>query len=380
MSALALSFVNAKVLWPEGLVQEPLFIAEGLIAEASSGRQIDLTGYQILPGIVDLHGDGFERHLAPRRGAVKDLQSGFYALHSELASNGITTAVLAQFYSWEGGMRSPEFARTFLEHLEQFAPKVPSTLLPQLRFETHILDHYTEFAALCARYAVPYVVFNDHLPHQALAQGKRPARLTGQALKSGRSPEAHLDLLKELHEKSDQVAAALPDLITALGAGVFLGSHDDARVQDRQGWAAKGADLCEFPETKEAAEAAAALGNPIIMGAPNVVRGGSHKKNISALELIQQRLCSALASDYHYPSPRLAALALAKEIGLPAAWHLVSAGPAAILGLKDRGHIKAGYRADLLVLDAKSQQVAACFAGGALSYMSGYLAQRFFGS
>ena len=234
MSALALSFVNAKVLWPEGLVQEPLFIAEGLIAEASSGRQIDLTGYQILPGIVDLHGDGFERHLAPRRGAVKDLQSGFYALHSELASNGITTAVLAQFYSWEGGMRSPEFARTFLEHLEQFAPKVPSTLLPQLRFETHMLDHYTEFAALCARYAVPYVVFNDHLPHQALAQGKRPARLTGQALKSGRSPEAHLDLLKELHEKSDQVAAALPDLITALGAGVFLGSHDDARVQDRQ--------------------------------------------------------------------------------------------------------------------------------------------------
>ena len=304
MSALALSFVNAKVLWPEGLVQEPLFIAEGLIAEASSGRQIDLTGYQILPGIVDLHGDGFERHLAPRRGAVKDLQSGFYALHSELASNGITTAVLAQFYSWEGGMRSPEFARTFLEHLEQFAPKVPSTLLPQLRFETHMLDHYTEFAALCVRYAVPYVVFNDHLPHQALAQGKRPARLTGQALKSGRSPEAHLDLLKELHEKSDQVAAALPDLITALGAGVFLGSHDDARAQDRQGWAAKGADLCEFPETKEAAEAAAALDNPVIMGAPNVVRGGSHKKNISALELIQQRLCSALASDYHYPSPR----------------------------------------------------------------------------
>ena len=380
MSALALSFVKAEVLWPEGLVQEPLFIAEGLIAEASSGRQIDLTGYQILPGIVDLHGDGFERHLSPRRGAVKDLQSGFYALHSELASNGITTAVLAQFYSWEGGMRSPEFARTFLEHLEQFAPKVPSTLLPQLRFETHMLDHYTEFAALCARYAVPYVVFNDHLPHQALAQGKRPARLTGQALKSGRSPEAHLDLLKELHENSDQVAVALPDLITALGAGVFLGSHDDARVQDRQGWAAKGATLCEFPKTKEAAEAAAALGNPVIMGAPNVLRGGSHKKNISALELIQQRLCSALASDYHYPSPRLAALALAKEIGLPAAWHLVSARPAAILGFKDRGHIKAGYRADLLILDAKSQQVAACFAGGALSYMSGDLAQRFFGS
>ena len=380
MNALAMTFENAKVLRADGLKKSPLSIAEGLIVEDGAGRAIDLEGYHILPGIVDLHGDGFERHLAPRRGAVKDLQSGFYALHSELAANGITTAVLAQFYSWEGGMRSPEFAGAFLEHLEQFTPKVPSTLLPQLRFETHMLDAYKEFAALCTRYAVPYVVFNDHLPHQALAKGKRPARLTGQALKSGRSPEAHLELLKELHEKSGQVAAALPDLIAALGAGVLLGSHDDARAQDRHGWAAKGAALCEFPETKEAAQAAAALGNPVIMGAPNVVRGGSHKKNISALELVQEGLCSALASDYHYPSPRLAALSLAKEVGLPAAWHLVSSGPAAILGLKDRGHLQPSYRADLVILEAQSQQVAACFAGGALSFISSDLAQRFFGS
>lgn len=95
------------------------------------------------------------------------------------------------------------------------------------------------------------------------------------------------------------------------------------------------------------------------MGAPNVVRGGSHKKNISALELVQEGLCFALASDYHYPSPRLAALALAKEIGLLAAWQLVSSGPAAILGLKDRCHLQAGYRADLVILEAQSQQVAA---------------------
>lgn len=208
MSALALSFFNAEVLQPKSLVQEPLFIAEGIIAEASVGRQIDLTGYQILPGIVDMYGDGFERHLAPRRGAVKDLQAGFYALHSELASNGITTAVLAQFYSWEGSMRGPEFAREFLAQLERFTPKVPSTLLPQLRFETHMLDHYTEVAALCARHDVTYVVFNDHLPHQALAKGKRPAWLTGQALKSGRSPEAHLALLEKLHQGAAQVEVA----------------------------------------------------------------------------------------------------------------------------------------------------------------------------
>ena len=67
MNPLALSFVNAEVHLPEGFVRQPLSMADGFIDEASKGRQIDLTGYQILPGIVDLHGDGFERHLAPRR-------------------------------------------------------------------------------------------------------------------------------------------------------------------------------------------------------------------------------------------------------------------------------------------------------------------------
>ena len=75
---------------------------------------MDLDGYWVMPGIVDIHGDGFERHLAPRRGAVSDLAAGLVAVEAELAANGITTAVLAQFYSWEGGMRSPDFARKFL--------------------------------------------------------------------------------------------------------------------------------------------------------------------------------------------------------------------------------------------------------------------------
>ena len=101
-----------------------------------------------MPDIVDLHGDWFERHLAPRRDAVKYLQRGPYALHRALEPNGINTAVLAQFYSWECGMRSPEFTGALLEHLEQFAPKVPSKLLPQLRFETYIPCTYTEFATL----------------------------------------------------------------------------------------------------------------------------------------------------------------------------------------------------------------------------------------
>ena len=119
--------------------------------------------------------------------------------------------------------------------------------------------------------------------------------------------------------------------------GITLGSHDDNSAEGRAAWRARGARISEFPETLEAAEAARAGGDFIILGSPNVVRGGSHKGNASAIELIAMGLCDALASDYHYPSPRRAALMLAKSGLLPleqawalpvvmVAWGLLHAG------------------------------------------------------
>ena len=176
-----------------------------------------------LAGVNVAEYDGFERHLAPRRGAVKNLQTGFSAVQSELAAHGITTACLAQFYSWEGGMRGPEFAEKFLQALQCFQQSSPLTLRAQLRFETHMLDHYERFADLCIRFQVPYIVFNDHIPHGALAAGKRPPRLTGQALKSGRNPDAHLALLRQMHDARGQVPAALLRLRMLLSAHTILG-------------------------------------------------------------------------------------------------------------------------------------------------------------
>ena len=115
------------------------------------------------------------------------------------------------------------------------------------------------------------------------------------------------------------------------------------------------------------------------MGAPNLVRGGSHKGNVSALELVALGLCDALASDYHYPSPRRAALMLARTgvLEMEAAWNLVSAGPARVLGLSDRGELAPGKRADLLVLEAETGRVAAVFAAGQVAYLAGGLGARF---
>ena len=242
-----LDLMNAEVLHPEGLSRTPLSFAKGVINDRPVGRSVDLTGFQVLPGIVDLHGDAFERHLAPRRGAMKQLSEGLVAAEAELAANGMTTAVLAQFVSWEGGLRGLEFADQVFSGIRDTAPELVTDIRPQLRFETHMLDLYDSLPQRMAEWGVGYVVFNDHLPHDRLAAGKMPKRLVGQALKAGRSPESHLAQMQEMHARRDEVPAALDRLCAELAQrGVKMGSHDDQTAEGRDLWRARGVTLAEF--------------------------------------------------------------------------------------------------------------------------------------
>ncbi len=375
---LTIDITGADVLGRQGFHRDGLSLSGGLIIDALVGRSVDLTGYRVLPGIVDVHGDGFERHLAPRRGAMKQMAEGLVAAEAELAANGITTGVLAQFVSWEGGLRGMNFADQVFAAIRDTAGKLVTDLRPQLRFETHLLDNYAGLPERIAEWAVRYVVFNDHLPHARLAEGRKPPRLVGQALKAQRNPEVHFQMLLDLHARRAEVPAALDTLCARLAEmGVQMGSHDDQTAEARAAWRVRGVKVSEFPETLEAAEAAHAAGDVVILGAPNLVRGGSHKGNVSALDVVSMGLADAVASDYHYPSPRRAALMLARSgvLDFAAAWALVSEGPARALGLDDRGILQPGKRADLVVLDA-ADRVAMTVSGGRVSYLSGDIAAR----
>lgn len=379
MKPVDLTFQGGEVLLPGGLAHDDLSIAQGFVTDAPDARRVDARGFRLLPGIVDIHGDGFERHLAPRRGAMTDMRAGIASAEADLASNGITTAVMAQFYSWEGGLRAPEFARKFLDALRATRPHQLTDMRAQLRIETHMLEDYADMLALIEEHGIGYVVFNDHVPHKRLEQGRKPARLTGTALKSGRSPEAHLALMQALHARREEVPAALALFAKRLrDAGCLLGSHDDTTAGDRALFRDMGAQISEFPETLEAAKATRETGGKIILGAPNVMRGGSHAGNVSAVELIGQGLCDALASDYHYPALRqsIGKLIAAGVCDFAGAWALLSSGPAAILGLADRGSLAVGQRADILVEEIETGRIAATLAKGQVTYMQGEFAAR----
>ena len=377
--SLSLRLTGAHVLREGSLREDPIGIEDGRLTDAPL-PEVDLSGYLVLPGIVDLHGDAFERHIAPRPSAPFPIATGLAAADRDAAAHGVTTAFLAQSWSWEGGVRGPDYAEDLLAALDDYRPGARIDLRAQIRCETHTVGTADRLIAAVKRHAVPYVIFNDHLPEALALAEARPEEIAAWAKKAGRTPEAHMALVHDCLKQKPLVPRHLCTLARAFDEmGVLYGSHDDPDALTREYYSMIGARVCEFPTAVSAAQAAQAKGDPVLMGAPNVVRGGSQAGNISALHLVSAGLCDALVSDYHYPALHLAAFRLADEgvLDLAQAWNLIAARPARILGLKDRGVIAEGRRADLVVLDATTRTIEGTIAGGRVACLSGQLAARF---
>lgn len=376
-----LRLTGGRALIDGALHDAPLTIADGCIADGAA-PEVDVSGYLLLPGIVDLHGDGFERHLTPRPSAPFDKARALASAAAELAVNGVTTAWFAQSWSWEGGFRSGLATRELLAALDRMRPEMLPDVRVQIRLETHVLPEHPEVLAAVATHGVDYVVFNDHLPEALDLAGNRPDRFAQWAAQHGRSPGDMLAIVRAAQAQGPDVPAALARIAAALAAqGVRMGSHDDGTADTRAFYRGIGAPVCEFPTTVAAAQAARAAAEPVLMGAPNVVRGGSQSGNIAAADLVAADLCDALVSDYYYPALKQAAFALA-DAGLadfPAAWAMISATPARIAGLADRGRLEPGQRADVVVLNPASCRVEMTLCAGRIAHLSGEMARRMVG-
>lgn len=369
---------GARVLRDGALHDDALTLADGLIAEGP-GADIDLSGYWLLPGIIDLHGDGFERHLTPRPAAPFDKTRALRSVAAELAANGITTAWLAQSWSWEGGFRGAEATEALLVALDAARPGLLPDIRIQIRLETHIPDEHPRLMAAVDRHKIDYIVFNNHLPEALDMAQRMPQRFAGWAAQQGRTPEVLLDIVHRAQQWDRHVPQALAVLAVELAArGVMMGSHDDGDSETRGFYRSLGAPIAEFPTSVEAAQAARDAGEPVLMGAPNVVRGGSQSGNIAAQSLVAAGLCDALMSDYYYPALSQSAFALADRGVLPFAdaWAMISTTPARILNLNDRGHLTPAQRADLVVVNPETHAVEATIAAGRLAYAHGGAARR----
>lgn len=378
----SLRLTGATVLRDGAMQARSVAIQDGRISKGPL-PEVDLRGYYILPGIIDLHGDAFERHLTPRPSAAFSLATALRATDRDAASNGVTTAWMAHSWSWEGGPRGPTHAEAFLEAVDAYAAEALTDLRVQIRCETHTVHTADRLLAAVLRHGIDYVVFNNHLDEAAHLAESDMSRLAMWAQHAGHSVEEHLARVHAARDQKPDVPRYLCRLAEAFDTlGVTYGSHDDRDGETREYYSQIGAKVCEFPTRRPAAALARAVGDPIVMGAPNVVRGGSQSGNIAARDLIQAQLCDALVSDYYYPALSQAAFRLVDDglADLPRAWAMISSAPAEILRMPDRGTIDYGRRADLVVINAQTRVVEATICGGRITHLAGEAAFRFLGA
>jgi alpha-D-ribose 1-methylphosphonate 5-triphosphate diphosphatase len=375
-----ISLEGGRALIGSELVETSLLISGQEIAHLDRNRgrtsvAIDARNLLILPGIVDLHGDAFERQMMPRPGVDFPIDVALVDSDRQAVSNGITTVFHGTTWSWEPGLRSGDNARLLVEAVERLRPQLAADTRFHLRHETYNLDAEDEICQWLAEGRVDLFAFNDHMA-ATIRDLTKPHRRSRLVDRTGLSDAAFDELVGRVAARAADVPASTARLAAAARAAeVRMLSHDDATPAMRKAYRDMGAMIAEFPINEETARAAAAAGDAIIYGAPNVVRGGSHTGWTRASDMIAKGLCSVLASDYYYPAQLLAAFRLAADGVLPLAqaWKLISEGPAQAAGLSDRGVIKEGRRADILLVDDTvplRPRVVAVIAGGKLVHFT----------
>ncbi|MEM9050157.1 MAG: alpha-D-ribose 1-methylphosphonate 5-triphosphate diphosphatase [Pseudomonadota bacterium] len=391
---MSITIEGALAILPGGIEAVDVTIEDGRIATVgehggqNGARRIDARGLVLAPALVDVHGDAFERQVMPRAGVFFPMETAILDTDRQLAAAGIATAYHAVTLSWEPGLRSVARGRNFIETVAALTPRLTVEHRIQLRWETFAFEAEELIADSLARAPyTPSIAFNDHtsmalrafgpsIQNRAFEQSpdfeiaalnddRLLQRVAGDAKRAGLAPEAYVARLGEIWERRGDVDGGIRRVAAAgHAAGAPMLSHDDTRLETRSYYRALGARVAEFPMVFGVAEAARAKGDTIIFGAPNAVRGGSHIGSLAAADMVEAGLCDALASDYYYPAMLAAIARLDREKRAPrhTLWSLVSDGPARAMGLRDRGRIEVGLRADLVLLDWPDGQTPAVLA------------------
>jgi alpha-D-ribose 1-methylphosphonate 5-triphosphate diphosphatase len=362
-----LVFRNARLVLADEVVHGSVAVTDGHIAAVGSNGSalsvgLDLEGDYLLPGLVELHTDNFERHLMPRPKVFWPALPALLAHDAECAAAGITTVydALGVGDTDPQAMRGQDMQPT-LAALDRARSDglLRADHLLHIRCELPAPNVLALFEPFLNQPLVGLISLMDHTPGQRQWENIEKARVyyTG---KKGWSDERFKQSVESSVELQTRYAQPHRKYFTdyAREHGVVLASHDDTLPSHVAQAHDEGVTICEFPTRVEAARAARACGMTTVMGAPNVVRGGSHSGNVAAVELAKLGLLDTLSSDYVPASLMVAAFQLTRDAGfsIPAAVATISRNPAQSMGLMDRGDIRQGLRADLVQVHMADDQ------------------------
>src|SRR5919204_2662582 len=352
---------NAAIVLADRVIERGwVALADGRIAGFGEGKvpasAEDARGDLVMPGLIELHTDHIEADYVPRPKVFWDPVAAVVSYDGQLATSGITT-VLDSLRVWrEDGAedvdgRAGVLAAAISAAREENLLRADHFL--HLRCEVPMPDVVAEAKELIDRPDVRLMSLMDHTPGQRQFRDEVKLRDYYRG-KGGGMTDAELDVLfarRFAYQKAYAETNMRAIVALAQEYKIPLASHDDTTEENVADAVRDRVAVAEFPTTKEAARGLHEAGIDILMGAPNVVRGGSHSGNIAAIDLAREGLLDILSSDYIPSSLLMAALQLPEHvpaISLPAAVRTVTKAPAEAVGLTDRGEVATGKRADLI--------------------------------
>jgi len=351
-------FSNARMVLADEVVSGALSVAGGRIASIDSGPTaegaIDLDGDFLLPGLVEVHTDNFERHLMPRPKVHWAPLPALLAHDAEMAAAGITTV----FDALGVGEADPESLRgsTWGSTLAALDACAAQGLLRadhhlHVRCELPAPNTVELFEPFRGHPRLSMISLMDHTPGQRQWENIELARIYYTAKKGWSDSKFEQRVAQAGMLQAEYAQPHRRHFVDYCRThDIALASHDDTTVAHVEQAHAEGASMSEFPTTLDAARAARRLGLSNIMGGPNVMRGGSHSGNVAASELARHGLLDILSSDYVPGSLLGAVVRLVDEeiVTLPQAVAMVTRTPARAARLLDRGALESGLRADLV--------------------------------
>lgn len=325
----------------------------------------DAAGKYVMPGMIDIHSDMIESYIQPRSTAVMDFKMGLMEAERVLAVNGITTMFhsISMFRdgTWDVKeiRKAPQVKRLAALVAEYQKKKRLIRHRYHLRYEIDNLSCYEDVKKMVEDNLVDLISFMDHSPGQGQYRNLEIYRK--------HMPEEGKNISDEEFEKlihremnKDMVSfeelKELADL--AHEKGIAIASHDDDAAEKLEVNKELGVAISEFPITLDVAKEAVKQGFKTVLGAPNVLLGGSHSGNLSAVEAIRENAASVLVSDYYPQALLQAVFKLYRDGELPLweAANLVTKNPAEAVGLEaDIGTIEPGKKADILVINADGE-------------------------
>lgn len=349
-----LVLAGAVVLTPEGFKRGHVAVRNGLIADVGTGAvpaaAEDMEGDYLIPGLVELHTDNLERHLRPRPGVYwPEPGSALEAHDAQLIACGITTVYDSISLGETIDRRRRVLADLSVEGLDETKSHLRADHRIHLRCEIGDPEMGAMLEALADRPEVGLISLMDHTPGQRQWRNMDAYKLY-HGKKATEEAELNGDVERIICERDlhgSKHAAMAAEF--AKKKHVPLASHDDTSEEHVLEALAHGASISEFPTTLEAARAARLAGLSVAMGAPNLVRGGSHSGNVPAREVAREGLLSSLSSDYAPASLISGAFILCRDCGwtLSEALLTITGNPAGMARLDDRGVVEPGYRGDL---------------------------------